>query len=337
MPFLRNTGLWVTFAVSACKSPPHAVPVLQPHMQQPAPTAAQGTVSDLALSRTHVCGALPCEQFASPELAFARVLAERPTVLGVGETHAPQGAEDVPSATVRFIQALLPMLAPKASDLVLELWVANAHCSVKQRAQIHAVATAQRDVTQTQAPSNQSDFMRLFMSARAQQLGAHVLIPACEEYGRILAAGTGAGGASDIDAMLQLVARLTEEKIASVAQARAHERDGKPTEDSGALARGSRMIVAYGGAMHNDATPPAGRERWSYGAAVAKQSEHYVELDLIVPEFVKDTEAWRAQPWYPHFTRGAQGTKTVLYTLSPRSFVLVFPETHSAARDAGGR
>jgi hypothetical protein len=96
-----------------------------------------------------------------------------------------------------------------------------------------------------------------------------------------------------------------------------------------------RMIVAYGGAMHNDgAKIRPGHEPWSYGPRIAKRTgaQGYVELDLVVPEFVKDSDAWKAQPWYPHYQRGAQGQKTLLFTVAPGSYALVFPETTDAGR-----
>jgi len=55
----------------------------------------------------------------------------------------------------------------------------------------------------------------------------------------------------------------------------------------------------------------------------------HVELDLIVPEAIKDTDAWRTLPWYAHFDAAAQRAvaqnRTLLITVRPRSFVLLFP------------
>ena len=47
----------------------------------------------------------------------------------------------------------------------------------------------------------------------------------------------------------------------------------------------------------------------------------------VVPEMIQDTEAWQAQPWYAHYTAAAQGTKTILFHVRPRSYALVFPPT----------
>ncbi len=257
-----------------------------------------------------VCGALPCELFDSPEAAFARVLEDKPAVLAVGETHAPADAPKVASTTRRFTELFLPKLEGRASDLVLELWVANARCNTaQQKREIKQVASQQRDVTQGQSQSNQGEFLALYNTARQKKLRAHLLVPDCGEYARILDAGTG-----DIDAMLSMIARLTGAKIEEL------------------LGAEHAMIVAYGGAMHNDLSPRKGREAWSFGPRVSdKVGGQYVELDLIVPEFVGETDAWKSQAWYPHWKRGAQGGKTVLYTVRPGSYAMVFPPSAPGA------
>ncbi len=250
---------------------------------------------------------MPCAVLASPAEAFAKVLAENPRVLAVGETHAQKDVENVTSATKRFTDGLLPALGGRASDLVIELWVGNPACVKK----VEKVQKQQKDVTATQAPTNQNEFMLLGDAAKKLGVMPHALVPGCDEYERILDAGGG-----DIDAMLSMIARLTARDV------------GALLDKSGDDASASRMIVAYGGAMHNDAAPRPGHEAWSFGPAlVAKTGGRYVELDLIVPELVKDTDAWRAQPWYPHYRKEAHSKETLLFTTGPRSFALVFPVT----------
>jgi hypothetical protein len=277
-----------------------------------------------------VCGGLQCALFDTPEAAFQRVLDDKPTVLALGETHPLADAAAVPGSSVRMSKQLMPLLKNIASDFVLELWIGNGKCNAKQKKDIAAVQTAQREVTKSQAKTNQGDFVALYNSARNAGMRAHLLVPNCDEYGKIVASQ-----GADIDMMLTLIARLSGEKIEGLLRTSGAPADG----DAGPVAtdaRSPRLIVAYGGAMHNDSAPRAGREPWSYGPRIAKATSGYVELDLVVPEFVKDTDAWKAQPWYPHFTRGAQGSKTLLLTVRPGSYVLVFPETTGArVTDAG--
>jgi hypothetical protein len=239
---------------------------------------------------------------------------QRPRILAVGETHA-QKDENVPSATKRFTETLLPALSGQASDLVIELWVGNPAC-VKQ---VQQVAKQQKDVTATQAPTNQNEFMVLGDAAKKLGVFPHALVPSCDEYTRILDAGGG-----DIDAMLSMIARLTARDVGALLD-----------KDAGVGAVSEKMVVAYGGAMHNDVAPRPGHEAWSFGPAlVAKSGGRYVELDLIVPELVKDTDAWKAQPWYPHYRPEAHGSETLLFTTGPKSFALVFPRTPAPSMPA---
>lgn len=180
-------------------------------------------------------GGLSCELYASPAEAFARVLAENPRVLAVGETHPRQGVE-AKSTAARFVDELMPLLDGRATDLVVELWVAKSGCAARQRAEVRAVASAQREVTQAQAPKNQSDFLRLYTAGRAHGEHVHLLVPPCDEYGKILDAGAG-----DMDAMLTMIANLSVTEIEK----------GLGAPDAG-------LVVACGGAMHNDLVPRPG-------------------------------------------------------------------------------
>ena len=88
------------------------------------------------------------------------------------------------------------------------------------------------------------------------------------------------------------------------------------------------MVVLYGGAMHNDMAPRPGREQWSFAKDLDRTAGgKLVELDLIVPEFIKDTDAWKSQLWYPAYDREAMGAATVLVEMGPRSYALVFPRS----------
>src|SRR5207244_6846029 len=90
------------------------------------------------------------------------VLASDPRVLAIGEAHAPRGAT-AESAAKRFTRELLPLLAGRASDLLVELMMpppgcADAAAEVRQK---QAPATSQ------QAPSNQSEYVAMGEKARA--------------------------------------------------------------------------------------------------------------------------------------------------------------------------
>ncbi len=310
---------WLVLALALAGCSPRAgtAPVVRPGAA-PSPRAAPGPSGAPATTAAtppadpgvgplgERCGALECGRFATPEAAFEAVLAERPLVLAVGETHAQAGTAGIPSATSRFTGALLPRLGGRASDLVLELWVADGSCGKQET----RVAEAQRPVTEPQRESNQNEFVLL--GNRANELGVrpHVLRPSCADYDRVVAAGP-----DGVLEMLTLIARDTEALIA--ATLRRNRTQGL-----------ERIVVAYGGAMHNDLAPREGREAYSFGPSVsAHTGERYVELDLIVPEFIVDSEAWRSLPWYDHFDPTAHPEQVTLLRVQPRSYVLVFART----------
>lgn len=279
--------------VAAPAPAPAAVPA-----PEPAPVVSQPTAAP--------CGNLGCLAFPSPEAAFDHVLATNPKLLGIGEAHAQKGSEGIPSTARRFSDLFLPRLRGKASDLVLELLVANGSCGKSEQ----KVAEKQREVTKPQAETNQNEYVSLGSSAKAQGIRPHALTPTCAEYNAI----AGAGG-NDIELMLTTVADAARRSLLGLLERQPE-------------ANAASLIVAYGGALHNDLAPRAGRERWSFGPALRERlGPAYVELDLIVREYVKDTESWRAFPWYAELAGRPAGRETLLYSPNPGSFVLIFPSS----------
>jgi hypothetical protein len=233
------------------------------------------------------------------------VLAEAPRVLAVGEAHA-QSEGPKASSTRRFMDGLLPQLAPRATDLVIELWLANGSCGKVEK----KVAQQQSAVTAPQAAGNQNEFLELGQRAKALGIMPHALVPSCEQYQKIAGAG-----AADIEEMLRMIKSVTEHDIEELLSKRAPD----------------RLVVAYGGAMHNDLAPRAGREDFSFGPELQKASAgHYVELDLVIPEQIKDSEAWRGLPWYSHYSRDKAGSDAYLYSWAPHAYALLFPKTEVA-------
>lgn len=283
-------------ASSAAMSPVAAQPTSRAAAPPPTPQAAPSPAPA-------PCGALGCLAFDTPAQAFAHVLQSDPRVLAVGEAHAQQGAEGVPSATRRFTELFLPALAGRASDLIVELSAADPRCNKEQVARVEK---EQKAVTQSQSASNQGEFLALGHEAKRLGVTPHLLVPSCEEYDAIVRAGPDA-----VTAMLEMIARLTAAKAKALL---------------GREGAAGKMVIAYGGALHNDVAPRPGRERWSFGPELsAATGGKYVELDLIVRELIKDSESWRALPWYPHFDREQHRDKAVLFNPAPGSYVLIFP------------
>ncbi len=314
--------LWIPLGIAlfACNhrsqpapspGPSAAAPSTAAPSAAPAPSAAASTAP---ATDGNSCGGLDCRLYDTPAEAFAAVLADKPLVLAVGETHAQRGSEGVESATKRFTEELLPTLKGRASDLVLELWLGNSRC----QKQVKKVAKQQKVVTKHQAKGDQNEFITLGTVAKKLGIQPHALRPSCEEYDKILKAGP-----NDVEQMLDMIARLSGDDLTKLLEL--NKKKGN----------GDKMLIAYGGAMHNDLYPRKGLEQWSYGQRVAKAAGgRYAALDLIVPEFVKDTKAWQSLPWYPYFHRGQYPGKTRLYRPGKGSWVLVFPETSAAGAPA---
>ncbi len=252
------------------------------------------------------CGDLGCKAFSNAAAAFDFVLAENPRVLAVGEAHAQSDGPKSASSTRRFMDGLLPHLSPRASDLVIELWLANGSCGKVEK----RVAQQQTAVTAPQAATNQNEFLELGDRAKGLGIMPHALVPSCEQYQKISGAG-----AADIEEMLSMIKSVTQRDVEQLLAKRAPE----------------RLVVAYGGAMHNDLAPRAGREDFSFGPALAAATGgRYIELDLVIPEQIKDTDAWRALPWYSHYSRDKAGTEAYLYSWAPHAYALLFPPAQTA-------
>jgi hypothetical protein len=264
--------------------------------------AATGIVADASTDPS--CRAPRCATFGDAKPAFARVLAEDPVVLAIGEAHALRGTERVESSTRRFTRDLLPMLRGRASDLVVELLLPNPACAPATE----GAAKAQRVVTDHQAKTDQNDYVALGNAARALGIRPHALEPTCDDLRRI------AGGGDDaIVASLDVVTRLARESLERYAAANRAAHD-------------PRMVVGYGGAMHNDLAPRLGFEKFTFGPVLERGTAgRYVELDLIVSEFVDKTPSWQALPWFAEFAPDAHPGRATLFMPSVHSYALIFP------------
>lgn len=244
--------------------------------------------------------------YHSPREAFDAVLAKAPLVLGIGEMHAMRGTEHVASATRRFTEDLLPVLAGRTSDLVLELWVSDPDC----KRTVEKVDKAQKEVTSGQAAGNQNEYVTLGNQAKRLGIQPRVLEPTCEDYDRIAKAGD-----DGVIKMLETIASLTEKTVAAL------------LERNRATAPGE-LVATYGGAIHNDIAPPSGARTFSFGPALTeKVPGKYVALDLVVPELIRDTRLWRSQPWHEHYDPNAHPDETTLYQPSPGEYALIFPRS----------
>lgn len=261
------------------------------------------------------CGPFECRWFDGGAEALRFLLeAESPLALGVGEAHALAGSEHLESTARRFAETLLPELRGRASHLVVELLSPKPGCEAAAR----EVEREQAPVTAGQATHNQSDYVALGQRARELGVEPFVLSPTCEELRAIAEAGDAA-----IERMLATIARVTSRMLrAALAKNGAAGRDA--------------LVVGYGGALHNDIEPAPAKADWSYAPdLVAFTRGRYVELDLVVRELIKDSDVWRALPWYAHFEPAREPGRHLLMRTAAQRYVLFFPKSR-ASRGASG-
>ena len=294
----RSASLAPLLVIAACSrasSPAKPDPPASAELPLPPPISA-GTA----------CGPLGCMQYDSARDAFMDALASGPLVVGVGEAHAPKGAT-VASAAKRFTDELLPVLSGRASDLVVELMMPPTGCA-DAAAQVRA---KQAVVTAKQAPTNQNEYVVMGERARALGVVPDMLRPSCTDMDAVRDAG------DPIDSSLVLIVRLCETQAKRLV-----DRDARSDADQG------KVVVLYGGALHNDLAPSAEAARWTYAPALdAYVQGRFVAVDLIVPEFIADDDTWRALPWYAHYDKTKLGAKTTIFRTGDKSYVLVFPVT----------
>ena len=296
-------ALLVLGSALGCSVQPSAAPT--PSAAAP-PAASTAAIAPSAAPPATDCVALGCRLFDTPADAFRAILATKPLVIAVGEAHAQKGTEAIPSSAKRFTGELLPLLEGRASDLLVELMAPPAGC--KKTAEV--VATKQKVVTEKQTESAQNEYVVMGNEAKKRGLVPDLLRPSCADLDAIDKAGDDAIGAS-----LSTIARLTKTRVAGLL-------------DRNAKAAPERLVATYGGAMHNDLTPPPERALWSFGPELsARVKGRYVEVDLFVPEFILETESWKKLEWYPHFDRTRHPDKTTLFNPHPGSYVLIFPRT----------
>lgn len=266
------------------------------------PESSAAVSSSAALAAPPPPGA---KRFDTPEEAFKFVLAKNPQILAVGEAHAQKGTEAIASSTKRFTETFLPILAPSSSDVVVELWAPDPKCMPA----VKAVASAQKPVVSAQAETNQNEYQVLGVKAKAAGMTPWLLRPTCDDFNQLADAGDDAVGQ-----MLGMVKKLTQQQVTKLL-----EKNG-----------GTKTVVAYGGALHNDLKPSPEMKQYSFGPELDDLTKgRFIELDLIVPEFIKKSPTWEKLPWFAAFEADRAANKfqdkTTLYVLGDRSFTLIFP------------
>jgi hypothetical protein len=235
--------------------------------------------------------------FDTPEDALRAILAEKPKLVAFGEYHETKGAPKVASAIARFRDLLLPVVSDGASDLLMETWVTEGKCGKQEE-----TVVAQVEESTKRPETTESEVVQVMKKAKAAGVQPHILKVSCDEYQSL----TGTDGAIDYVRLLSIVTTHLQGKIDEI------------------LAKKPKVVLVYGGALHNDLHPRKELAQFSFAAAVKKQLKGaYAEVDLYVPEYIGTDKKITAEPWY----KQVKSDKTTLVTRSAGSHIIVFPST----------
>jgi hypothetical protein len=241
-----------------------------------------------------------------------------PIVLGVGELHQTADLAAIPSSLSRFTREIWPLIAGRASDLIVETWVTDGACGAAETATVDGVArTTERPV------ASENEIVALLRRARESGVRPHVLTVGCADYQRLspTQAKRGPAGTVDFQRMLALIRRKLEAKIGEVLAARG---------GADADADRRKVVVVYGGALHNDLHPDPLLADFSYGPSIFRATMgRYRDLDLYVPKYLQRNPALRQEPWFAVWQTAARPGQIVTIRRSRDSLILVFPTTQT--------
>jgi hypothetical protein len=218
-----------------------------------------------------------------------------PRILGVGELHQQLDGPQGPAAIAWFTDQLLPLLAPTATDLVIETWVFEGGCGAQEEVVVEVLPEATN-----RPPETEDAIVRLARVARELGVTPHALDLSCDDYDAVV----GPDGEIVHEALLRV---MTRELGAMAAQ-------GLATPDA--------TVILYGGAVHNDLHPRPALADYSYATALAGES--YLELDLYPPAMAAAQAGFAEEAWYPLIPQ-AGPEHLVLYEREPKSLLVLLP------------
>jgi hypothetical protein len=253
----------------------------------------------------------PCSTFPDAKAAFAKIIERNAAVLAIGEYHEVEGGPKVKSAIKRFGTDLLPLLKGRAGALVLETWITTGKCGHVEK---QAVAAVQKTTQRPQ--STEDELSALLDRSHALGLANHILLLTCDEYKSML----GDDGELDGEKSLLLVRRKVEEKADEV-------------REKGEAGTVGHTLVLYGGALHNDLKPAPGFEELTFGPSLQRATDgHYLEVDLLVPEYVENDDDLKKESWFDEAMKLSAAGKTVLVSPGPDTYLLIFARTKVATK-----
>jgi hypothetical protein len=250
---------------------------------------------------TQADGAAPAV-FPTAAEAVQSLLGDGPRVISFGEYHQTKATSKIRSALKRFSFEILPPLQEAgATDLVVETWITTGECGeVEKKAVTHVEHTTERPKT------TENEVVALLRRAKASDILPRILEVACKDYQAIFQADE-----MDYEKLLRLT------------------RDQLETQIRKALGRKeSRLVLSYGGALHNDLYPSEELASYAFGPAISQAVDgKYLEIDLVVPEYVEKDKLVNGQPWYQQYQQVHQPGQVVLIDKGKGAYALVFART----------
>jgi hypothetical protein len=231
-------------------------------------------------------------EYGSAQAAMQGILddAGRVRVYAIGEFHPTETVHKPPLAW--FASDLLPVLAPHATNLVVETWF-DPRCSEpgteSTQAQVEAVTR--------RPPQQTTDLAGLIAKSKMQ---THGLPMTCLEQSAVL----DANGRVDFVLLLAMVS----DKLLATTQA---------------LVAQGRNVIVYGGALHNDLYPRWLLDELAYGHQLVREAP-VLELDLVVPEVVFPIKGLWREPWFPLLARSSP-ERVIVWERGPGSYVMILP------------
>jgi hypothetical protein len=89
---------------------------------------------------------------------------------------------------------------------------------------------------------------------------------------------------------------------------------------------GDRLILVYGGGLHNDLLPRTELAAYTFGPQVRdEQAGRYLEVDLYVPEYIERDPNMNKEPWFQLYKKRVRPGQTVVIRRMQGSYIIVFP------------
>ncbi len=295
---LSIAGLLLVAACAACAAcgtdGPSAKPTTPPTL-----TTVVTSPADAAID----AAVYPPNTYADLASALAAIIPVDARVIGFGELHARVDRAQVRSALSHFTDAL-PSFGDKVSDLIVETFVVDPNCGKTAQK-----ATKQMETEVKRPVETKSEITLLADAARGKKIQPHAMTLTCADYKTLVPK-------NEVDPLAMLT--ITTRELKRIAASAVAFRDKDPEHRP--------WIAVYGGALHNDRFPDAAVKDWSYAAAIDELTkDHFVEIDLIVPELAAADAKSQKQPWFSLVE--SAGDRLQVFERNQRSFVVILAKS----------